>query len=96
MKKSILFLIPLLFLLYFNPLNASPFPDPGEEKELIPEGFNYQAIARDVSGKPIADQEISVRISMLNGEDGSFVEYIENHKVKTDGLGQFSIVIGRG
>ena len=96
MKKLALFFIPLLLLLYFNPLNAAPFPDPGEEKELIPEGFNYQAIARDASGKPIADKEISVRISMLNGEDGGFVEYIESHKVRTDGLGQFSIVIGRG
>ena len=28
------------------------------------------------SGKPIADKEISVRISMLNGEDGDFIEYV--------------------
>ena len=86
MKKIFLSLIPLLLLLYFNPLNASPFPDPGEEKELTPEGFNYQAIARGVSGKPIAEKEISVRISMLNGEEGGFIEYTETHRVKRTDL----------
>lgn len=94
MKKLIICLLSISFVLFNIPNAIASFDT--EEEQLTPEGFNYQAIARDVKGNPMVNKEISVRISMFNGEDGSFVEYTETHKVKTDEFGQFSIVIGRG
>ena len=96
MKKSILFLIAVLLLISINSLNAFPPLDTDEEKGYGPEGFSYQAIARDYNGNPISSKEISVRVSLMNGEEGDFVTYVETHLVKTDEFGQFSIIIGRG
>ena len=65
MKKSFLFLLPFL-LIYFNPSKVFSISDPSEEKALIPEGFNYQAIARDVSGMPIANKESPITLSEIS------------------------------
>ncbi len=32
-----------------------------------PQAFKYQAVARDLNGNPVIDQEISVKISILAG-----------------------------
>src|SRR5436190_12273917 len=58
-----------------------------------PSAFKYQAVARSQSGAVMANQSMSVRISILKGAQ---VEYSEVHSVTTNDLGLFSIEVGRG
>jgi hypothetical protein len=57
----------------------------------VPEGLNYQAIARDAEGNIMSDARIGIRIELLKGEAGDEVEYRELHHVRTDANGQFSL-----
>ena len=61
----------------------------------VPEGLNYQAIARDEEGNLLMDTRIGIRIELLKGELGNEIEYRELHHVRTDAKGQFSLVIGQ-
>lgn len=61
-----------------------------------PKGINYQGIARDAEGKPLAQREISIRISILNGSASGEVEYDETHELRTNSFGLFTLVIGKG
>lgn len=61
-----------------------------------PKGINYQGIARDNEGKPIASKTISVRISILKNSATGEVEYAEVHKPQTNQFGLFTLVIGQG
>jgi uncharacterized protein (TIGR02145 family) len=67
----------------------------------VPQGFNYQAIARDGSGNPIANATIKVMLSILSDTTGFYVSgsgtYIweeEQTNVKTNVFGLFTIVLG--
>jgi len=62
----------------------------------IPQGFNYQAIARDGSGNPISDP-INVKIAILSDDVPETVIWEELHSgVDPDEHGLFSIVVGLG
>jgi hypothetical protein len=62
----------------------------------VPQGFNFQAVARDASGEIIADTELGVRVTVLQGaEDGTAV-YTEVQSPTTSAVGSFQIVIGEG
>jgi hypothetical protein len=61
-----------------------------------PEKMNYQGIARDVSGAPLSEQEISLKISILEGSTNGSTSYAEVHNVSTNNLGLFTIQIGDG
>jgi len=61
----------------------------------IPQGFNYQAIARDGSGNPITSV-INVKIAILTSESDLDVIWEEEHTVSPDSHGLFSIVVGKG
>lgn len=62
----------------------------------VPQGFNFQAVARDASGEIIADTELGVRVTVLQGaEDGTAV-YTETQAPTTSAVGSFQIVIGEG
>lgn len=58
-------------------------------------GINYQAVARNTSGTVLANQPISVRISVLGGTAGP-VQYLETHNLNTNQLGLFTLQIGKG
>lgn len=67
----------------------------------VPQGFNYQAIARDGSGNPIAGATISVRLSILTDTTGFYATgagtylWEETHSnVKTNAFGLFTVVLG--
>ncbi|MBN2073867.1 MAG: hypothetical protein JW770_07995, partial [Actinobacteria bacterium] len=62
----------------------------------VPQGINYQAVARDFTGEELANRNISVRISIISGSVDGQVEWIENHSVTTNRFGLFTIVIGQG
>lgn len=61
-----------------------------------PKGINYQGVARDNEGKPIASKPISVRISILQNAAQGTVEYAETHNPQTNPFGLFTLVIGQG
>ena len=58
-----------------------------------PQAFNYQAIARDTSGKVLVDKAISVQIEIL---DQSGVIYVEDHNVITNQFGLINLKVGMG
>jgi len=59
-------------------------------------GINYQAVARNFDGTVMADKDIDVRISILGGSANGAVQYREEHRLKTNALGLFTLQIGRG
>jgi hypothetical protein len=67
----------------------------------VPQGFNYQAIARDGSGNPIANATIKVMLSILSDTTGFYLSgsgtYIweeEQTNVKTNAFSLFTVVLG--
>ncbi len=84
MKKTILFFIAVVVAVTF--LQAQP----------VAEGFNYQGIARDVSGRPLGNLPVTLQISLGNRETGRRAFYEETHVVQTDARGFFSIIVGEG
>jgi hypothetical protein len=85
MKKitSLLFLCLLVFTTTLSMAQA-------------PEGFSYQAIARNNAGALLANKSINVKATILSGASASNPVYTETHSVTTTAYGQFSIVIGQG
>ncbi|MGB0522338.1 MAG: hypothetical protein ACPGJS_05230 [Flammeovirgaceae bacterium] len=61
-----------------------------------PQKFNYQAVARDASGELIANQAISLQISIVSGSANGTIEYTETHQVTTNTYGLFTLEIGTG
>jgi hypothetical protein len=63
----------------------------------IPQGFNYEAIARDESGNPIEDLSLPVTITIQSDSTGGTVFWEELHPdVKTNRYGVFTLIIGQG
>lgn len=61
-----------------------------------PQIMNYQGVARDNNGIVIANQEISLRISILRDYALGLPVFVETHKVTTSQFGVFSLKIGTG
>lgn len=61
-----------------------------------PQAINYQAIARDKSGSPIANQPIGVQFRVLQGGADGRAAYTETYATTTNQLGLFNLQIGRG
>ena len=68
----------------------------------VPQGFNYQAVARDGSGNPITNTTLQVKIAILSDTTGFYANgtgtYIweEQHSVTTNSFGIFTLAIGTG
>jgi uncharacterized protein (TIGR02145 family) len=63
----------------------------------IPQGFNYQAIARDASGNPLINTALPVTITIQSDSLGGTIFWEELHSsVTTNSFGLFSLVIGKG
>ncbi len=62
-----------------------------------PQGITYQAVARDFTGEELANQAITVRMSIISGSSGGDVQWIENHSnITTNRFGLFTLTIGQG
>ena len=83
MKKSLLLAICLIVGL-------------GLFAQSVPQGIPFQAVARDLKGQPIPNKEIDIRISLLENADYTDVLFQEFHKVNSNELGLFDLVIGTG
>jgi len=63
----------------------------------IPQGFNYQAIARDASGNPITNTAMQVRITIQSEQTGGTIFWQELHSsVTTNDFGMLTLVVGQG
>lgn len=61
-----------------------------------PQAFNYQAIGRRANGSIIANQDINVRFSIIEGTALGTTIYQETHTTKTSTAGLFMLSIGQG
>jgi len=63
----------------------------------VPQGFNYQAIARDANGKVLANTSLPVKIDIQTSLTGGTIIYEETFtSVKSDQFGMISLVVGTG
>lgn len=63
----------------------------------VPQGMKYQAVARNLKGEIMANEKISLRISLNSMKKGtSFSHYSERHTLVTNEVGLFTLVIGEG
>ena len=60
----------------------------------VPQGINFQSVARDLSGIPMAATPLTVRFTVQDGV--STPVYQETHGTTTDAFGLFNLVIGNG
>lgn len=63
---------------------------------LAQNGINYQGAATDSDGAKLANQNISLRTSVLQGGVDGTTSYSETHNTTTDPFGLFNVVIGQG
>jgi len=61
-----------------------------------PEGFNYQAVARDSTGAILANKPVSIKFSILTGSISGSSVYSESHSLSTNQYGLFTAVVGKG
>ncbi|MBK9299877.1 MAG: putative metal-binding motif-containing protein [Bacteroidetes bacterium] len=61
-----------------------------------PQRFNYQGIARDVNGLPFKNQQIALKLSILNSAEAIEADYEEIQQVTTNEFGLYTLQIGNG
>jgi hypothetical protein len=62
----------------------------------VPDSINYQAIARNSGGLPLANQPISIKFAIHHGNPLNAPIYVEHHNVTTNTFGLFTAYIGDG
>ncbi len=62
----------------------------------VPQKFNYQGIARDAKGNPMAKQQLALKLSVLPTSDATAPEYEEIQHVLTNEFGLYTLQIGNG
>ena len=83
MKKSLLFFTSVLFC-------AITFA------QSVPQGINYQAVARDANGDELANQALSIQLSVIAASPTGTVSWQETHAITTNDFGLFTAIIGQG
>ena len=58
------------------------------------QGINFQGVARSANGTILANQKISLKLSIITGSNTSTPDYIEIRSVATNAQGIFSVVVG--
>ena len=77
-------LLIICCFLFFNKTNAQ-----------TPQGIKYQAVARDGAGAVLASTNVSLRITITNGNGGTTL-YQETHNALTNEFGLFTLTVGGG
>lgn len=72
------------------------FANVGELLAQIPQGFNYQAVARDATGNLVKTQNISIRINIISGSASGTIQWQEIQNVTTNEFGLFTLIVGQG
>jgi hypothetical protein len=61
-----------------------------------PDMFSYQAVARDDQGNVLSNQDVGIKISILQGSASGTVVYEEEHSKTTNAQGLVNLMIGNG
>lgn len=85
--KNPSFILGTLFILF----SATLF-----SQSQVPQGINYQSVARDAAGLTLANRTVSVQFAIHDSTPLGPVIYRENQSVGTNTFGIFSTVIGAG
>ena len=83
MKRTLLTLLSVLFC-------AITFA------QSVPQGINYQAVARDATGDVLMNQALTIQFSVISDLATSAVSWQETHSVNTNDYGLFTAIIGGG
>ncbi|MDD3738463.1 MAG: tail fiber domain-containing protein [Lentimicrobiaceae bacterium] len=62
----------------------------------VPQKINYQAVARNAAGTPIANKQIAVKFTIRTGSSSGSEVFSERHTPWTNSLGTFNAIIGYG
>ena len=61
-----------------------------------PDKFSYQSVVRDAQNNIVANSNVGVRISLIQGSATGTIVYIETHATQTNSNGLFTIEVGSG
>lgn len=86
MNQSILKLLIVLLALHASNLLRSQAPNK----------INYQGVARNADGTPLANKSLALRLSIIDGSTTGSVVYSEVHSQTTNAFGLYSLGIGTG
>lgn len=87
------YIFRIIILLVFVASNSTAF---GNGISGTAQLINYQAVARNAAGNPVANQAIQVRFSIHQGAIGGAIEYQETQMLATNAFGLFTALIGNG
>jgi hypothetical protein len=62
----------------------------------VPQGINYQAVARDANGVELSNQALTIQLSVIEGSSPGNLSWQETHAVTTNNFGLFTAIIGQG
>jgi hypothetical protein len=62
----------------------------------VPQGINYQAVARDANGDLLMNQALTIQFSVISDITTSAVSWQETHSVTTNDYGLYTAIIGGG
>ena len=62
----------------------------------VPQGINYQAVARDANGDVLMNQTLTIQFSVISDITTSAVSWQETHTVSTNDYGLYTAIIGGG
>lgn len=65
-------------------------------KAQAPQGFNYQAVARNNSGVAIINQSVGLKINLRQGTATGTITYSETHTATSSNIGLLNLVVGGG
>ena len=60
----------------------------------VPQGINYQAVARDASGEVLSNDTLTIQFSVISDITTSAVSWQETHTVITNDYGLYTAIIG--
>lgn len=61
-----------------------------------PQKLNYQGVARNASGQPLASQNMKLRLTVHDLTTTGATLYQETHSVTTNGYGLYNVAVGNG
>ena len=62
----------------------------------VPQGINYQAVARDANGDVMMNQVLTIQFSIISDIINSTISWQETHQDTTNDYGLFTAIIGKG
>lgn len=66
------------------------------QSQNVPQGMKYQAVARDDAGELLANEDITLQITLHDATSSRSSYYVEVHEVRTDRFGLFTLTVGNG